>query len=332
MNALHKSAPIITAVVISYNTADLTLQAVRSLQQSKKNTVNIVIIDNASTDGSVGKIMRRLKLESKPTPKITSAKDKSFIDLYASNSNLHLLSLRENLGFGRANNLGSNFLQADYYFFLNSDAEVTNTTIGTLIKLLQERPETGIIAPQLHNRDGSIQKQGGYLPTIGRLLRWIFMLDHVLPPHQWSHPYQHQLKHLRNIRNGHPRTVGWVGGTAMMIRKACWDDVNGFDPAIFMYGEDIDICWRAKNKNWLTQLAVAGNVIHLGSASSDSENALVGEIKGLLYLSTKFFTESDQKLLKLILKVGLRYRAVIFAILRRYGRQRAYQTALKLVG
>ena len=116
----------------------------------------------------------------------------------------------------------------------------------------------------------------------------------------------------------------------MMISRPCLEEIGGFDPSIFMYGEDVELCWRATSSLG-RGLVDTGPVIHLGSASSDHKNAIIGEINGLLYLWYKHASGTDLWLLRQILRFGIRLRILIFGILRRYGRQRAYQEALALV-
>jgi hypothetical protein len=125
--------------------------------------------------------------------------------------------------------------------------------------------------------------------------------------------------------------VGWVGGTAMMVARPCLEEIGSFDPAIFMYGEDVDLCWRATQRHWDVAITSEAQVIHFGSASSSKKNAILGEIAGLVYLWEKHHSRAELRLLKLILRFGLHWRSLIFGILHRYGQQRIYREALALV-
>jgi len=267
---------------------------------------------------------------------------------YEAKVDLHTLSLLpsdRNLGFGRANNLAAAGTDAEYVFFLNSDAFVQPSTLKNLVKQFVRRPvqstsvlsrmqqrldNVGIIAAELHNQDGSLQLQGGNLPTTSNVLRWITFLDD-LPLFNRLPAYQHHDHDMKRYHRRPLAKVGWVGGTAMMISRPCLDEIGAFDSEIFMYGEDVDLCWRATLRHWDVALSSKAKVVHLGSASSGQKSAVLGEIKGLLYMWQKYRSQADFWVLRQVLKIGLVLRSIIFGILRRYGQQRTYQEALELV-
>lgn len=357
--------PSVAVVIVSYNTASLTAKAVESVLASVGVSCQVYIVDNHSTDRTVsllrkrfslheakrmGAAMRDIALRPKQVELFPGVeKDwQSIESIYSASSGEHevtLLLSRDNLGFGRANNLIAAATGTDFVFFLNSDAQVSPKSIAKLTSVFgAQSAETavlaraqkkldnpGIVAAQLSNPDGTIQRQGGTLPTLSNLARWIFFMDDLPFFGQIFGSYQHHDEEMRRIQHQGVQKVGWVGGTALMISQPCLAELGGFDPQIFMYAEDIDLCWRADQKHWDCVIAVADEVVHQGSASTNKKNAIHGEIKGLVYLWQKYHARFEQSMLSLVLRIGLSLRVLIFGILRQYGRQRIYREALALV-
>lgn len=357
----------VCAVVISYNTAELTRKSIDALLASKGVLLDVVVIDNASTDRSPVSLARRYRLRKNHelmTNLESKKKDDRLNQLFGNladdidqvsnvrstavgEHNLHVVELRKNIGFGRANNLASAMLECEYYFYVNSDAFVKPRTAFALTRAFSSTDfvktssvlsrtqavidNVGIAAAHVFNADKTIQVQGGALPSLPNLFRWITFLDDVPFISRVLTSYQHHESQMRSLRQKKLAKVGWVGGTAIMISRPCLEEIGGFDPHIFMYGEDVELCWRANRRHWDVVLTDAGQVIHLGSASSDHKNAIIGEINGLLYLWYKHSSGFDLWLLRQILRFGIGLRILVFGILRRYGLQRAYQEALALV-
>jgi GT2 family glycosyltransferase len=358
--------PKVGVVILSYNTADLTRQAVDDVLQSKGVDLEVIVVDNASTDRSSLTLSRKYRLRkdtaysgkvaliqqtaAEPGRQGVTQDLESIRTIRSTNiegHSLHLIELNTNLGFGRANNLAAAFLETDFLLFLNSDAFVRPRTILQLTQTFARKPFTksttvlsrmtqvidnvGIAAAQVYNEDKTIQVQGGALPSLPSIFSWIFFLDDIPGLQQIMPTYQHHVSQMRSLKKKKTAKVGWVGGTVMMISRSCWEEIGGFDPHIFMYGEDVELCWRASHRHWDVVLVDTGPLVHLGSASSDHRNAILGEINGLLYLWYKHASPFDLWMLRQILRFGIRLRIVIFGILHRYGRQRTYQEALALV-
>lgn len=364
----QQSWPRVAVVIISYNTSDLTRQAVEKALASRHVDLELFIVDNASVDRTPVHLARKYRLrkdhdllqQAEQLGKLEEQHpiwsnvntDVSFIRNIRSAKHkqhtLHLIELSENVGFGRANNLGVALAENEneYFFFLNSDAFVEPNTIRHLTRsfidsafvkksaVLRRQKQlldnVGIVGAQVFNQDGTVQVQGGRLPALSNVFNWIFFIDD-LPFFHMLGSYQHHHEDMKRLLKKKQAKVGWVGGTAMMVRRACMEEIGGFDPLLFMYGEDVELCWRADKKHWDVALVDAGEVIHLGSASSTQKKAIVGEINGLLYLWHKHGSRFEYLLLRFILRWGIRLRILVFGILRRYGRQRAYQEALALV-
>lgn len=370
-NTWKKSAravPKVGAIVISYNTNDLTRQAVEKILDSSSVDLEVVVVDNNSSDRTTinltrryglrknKKMMDQLGLVDQVEQRIWSnlpvdlEKVTNIRSAKIGQHQLHLVEMKDNLGFGRANNVGC-FLVKDveYFCFINSDAFVLKRTISKLARSFKnvgqqfakrssvlrrkqnKLDNLGIVAAQVFDEDGGVQKQGGSLPTWANIFAWIFFLDDIPLLGRFINSYQHHQDEMKRLLRQGKAKVGWVGGTVMMIAKSCLFEIGGFDPALFMYGEDVELCWRATQKHWDVALLDGGKVIHIGSASSSSKRAIIGEIKGLLYFWRKHRSAGEYWIIKKIILAGVSFRILIFGILRRYGRQRAYQESLEVV-
>ena len=104
----------------------------------------------------------------------------------------------------------------------------------------------------------------------------------------------------------------WVGGTAMMIRRAVFDEIGTLVENIFMYGEDVEFCMHAKDHHWDVAILTPAKIVHYGSASSTSANALIGEFKGYLYIWSKHKPLWQMPWLKAILQTGALLRSFLF--------------------
>jgi GT2 family glycosyltransferase len=101
----------------------------------------------------------------------------------------------------------------------------------------------------------------------------------------------------------------------MFIRRSVVTDIGGLDEKIFMYAEDVDYCMRATKKGWKVGIVPSASICHIGSASGSSNRALLGEIKGLMYLWKKHFPAWQTPLIRLIFWKGALLRYLLFGIL-----------------
>lgn len=303
----NKQDILLSIIVVSYNTADLTQQTIQSIfdslvdEQKWSNLLEVLVVDNNSTDSSVNKI--KLLLQKYPVIK--------------------LIENQENLGFAKANNLAAKNAAGKYLLLLNSDTIVQK---GALEKLISgaERNNLAVAAPTLLNQDLTYQAQGGDLPNLFTLLNHYWLLDDLpligkyLPSTQKTGLNFADLPENSYDQETHTTIIpsGWVGGTAMLVEKEYWQKVNGLAEEIFMYGEDVEFCHRIFKLGGKIGQVMEAKIVHLGSASSSSANALIGEIKGYLFFFAKHRPTWQMPLLKFIIKVGITLRLIIFSLFK----------------
>lgn len=272
----------VSIIIVSYNTKVLTAQAIQSVLGAGE----IIVVDNDSRDGSPE------YLHNIFGKKIT------------------ILKQRTNGGFAQANNAGIKASSGDTILLLNSDTIASVDAVARLTKILHDNPTYGLLSCRLVNEDGSYQPQGGELPTLLSVAAWwLWPLPGIVPG----------LDAYQNTDDVEGTSIvdrGWIGGTALMIRREVIEKIGNLDEKIFMYAEDVDFCLRAHNAGFLVGITPQAQITHLGSKSAGSANALLGEVRGLLYLWKKHFPAWQTPLLVVILLKGSVLRWLLFGILR----------------
>lgn len=229
------SCPDLSVVIVNWNTRDLLAQCLQSVYETAGGmNLEVWVVDNASTDGSVEMTRRQF-------PRV------------------QLIENGENVGFARANNQAMAVSQGRYALLLNSDAVVRPGALQSLCRFMDQNPEAGILGPKLLNPDGSFQASYMDFPTLldeVLLLTKLFHLFH--PPCFPSHsPAQSQ----------EISEADWVPGACLMIRQATLKQVGGLDEEFFMYSEEVDWCWRVKQAGWKVFYTPEAEVLHLGGQS-----------------------------------------------------------------
>jgi GT2 family glycosyltransferase len=285
----------LSIIVVSFNTKQITLDCLKSIYATADDLkLEVIVVDNASTDGS---------------------------------AELATIKNPDNKGFAAANNQGIRIAKGEYILLLNSDTIVKPHAFKRLINFMDSHPQVGIAAPQLLNPDGSIQPNGGFLPRLSNIIAWMLFVDDLpfVSPWFWSY----QLRYLPAFRR--TRAMGWLQGAALVLRRYTIEEVGPLDENIFMYAEDVDICYRARKSGWQVMLLPQAQIIHKGFQSGSSEKSILGEYQGLKYIFQKHKPAWEMPLLRCFLKLGALLRLIIFGtILRDKHKYAIYKTALAL--
>ncbi|MBO0698326.1 MAG: glycosyltransferase family 2 protein, partial [Zavarzinella sp.] len=145
-----------------------------------------------------------------------------------------------NTGFAKAANAGCRLGRGEWVLLLNPDTAVPEGFLDQLEGLCRtlddEEPRAGVVGLSLQHADGTDQASSGPPPTLGRTLAGL-----VLP---------RRVRKCRPVRANDRVAVPWVTGCGMLIRRACWEDLGGFDESFFLYYEDADFCRRAWANGW----------------------------------------------------------------------------------
>jgi GT2 family glycosyltransferase len=294
--------PILSIIIVSYNTADLTSNCLKSIIQDKGLTqidYEIIVVDNNSSDDSLIKI-NQFKTD------IKSKKNISF----------KLITNKTNHGFGKANNQGLKIASGNYILFLNSDTLILHSAISQSLDWLCSHPESSICTAQLLNHDKTIQASGGFFPNLANIFTWCLSLDDlplvnkIIKP---IHPHTPQFYTKDKFYLSDHRQ-DWVTGAFFLTRKPLLDKVNGFDENYFMYGEELELAYRIhqitpNNQVWYL---IGPQIIHFGQASAVKKlDPILNEYKGFLSFFKKHKPKWQYPLVKVLLKINALIRSII---------------------
>ncbi len=231
----------------------------------------------------------------------------------------HLLRQQSNDGFAAGVNRGARESTAPYVLLLNPDCVASPETCGRLAAWMDAHPGVGAAGPRILNSDGTVQASARRFPdlTTGIAGRSSW-LTRVFPRNPLS---RHNLAPSQ-ARSDAARTVDWVSGAVMIIRREAFDAVAGFDTAFFLYWEDADFCRRLEHAGWQIMYVPELTVRHAGGRSSRhaADASLVAFHRSAFRLFWKHSNAATKLLAPLVL-AGLRAR---LALMRRVVRRRGH--------
>lgn len=230
----------VSILILNYNTCRLTMDCIRSVYESDTSfSYEIILIDNNSHDDSVEKISREF-------PGVT------------------LIANKENVGFARGNNQGMEVASGRYVLLLNSDTVIRRDTLETMVSFMDTRPDLGASGCKVILPDGSLDKacKRGF-PTPAASFYYAFGFSRLFPDKPRFNGYQ-----LGYLSPDEAYPVDCLVGAFMLVRRETIDRVGGLDETFFMYGEDLDWCYRIKEAGWGIYYYPQTSIIHLKGGSA----------------------------------------------------------------
>jgi len=246
----------LSIIIINYNTPDLVHQAITSVYSFLKEfSFEIIVVDNASTKGSIKESLHFF-------PEVI------------------LIKSIENIGFGRANNLGFEKSTGEFVFLLNSDAYlIDELSVPLMINYLNENDDVGVVGPNFLKADGS--KNYAY----GNLLGFRKMISDM---GIWKIPNDSKKDYatFKVCDTNSPTEVGYLAAAGIIIKRSVIEKVGLFDPRFFLYFEDMELGWRYAQNKYSSVLMPNATIIHLGGASSGTQNPTIA---GFILKSKKYY-------------------------------------------
>lgn len=288
----NKLSPVVTIAIVSYNTRVETVKSIQSVFNStgfSPAELEVILVDNNSPDDTVSYVKSHF-----PQVKVMANK--------------------VNKGFGGGNNQAAKVAKGKYLLLLNPDAFLAKDSLKHLVGILSKRPDVLSVGPQLRYGDGRLQLSGGYLPTPGRVLAWMWWLD-KLPLIKKLIPTPYHV--IDPIWHTKPQYPEWLMGACIMFRTKEFLASGGFDEKIFMYAEEVELYRRLKEslakKVYFTP---ATKVVHLGGVSTKKANAyrLALELKGIEYIYQKHYPRLFW-FIKFVIITGVVMRVGIFSLI-----------------
>ncbi len=229
----------LSIIICSFNTREMTLECLRSIRMQTCNIrYETIIVDNNSADGSVAAIRREFPA-------------------------LRVISLKENIGFARANNLAAKEAKGRRILLLNPDTVVLDRAIERLVAFAEDNPASRLWGGRTIFADGSLNRSSCWRSiNLWVLMCFAFGLTGIAPNSRLLNPESYG-----GWKRDTVREVDIVTGCFFMIDRQMWDQLGGFDPLFFMYGEEADLCYRARKLGAHPTISPSATIIHHGSAS-----------------------------------------------------------------
>lgn len=291
---------LLSIVTLNYNKSHLTVSCLVSLhQQFEKELahgeIEVIVVDNASPDNSAEVLREEIKKKAY--------------------KNVHLIANSENAGFGKGCNLGAKHAKGEFVLFLNNDTIVKDRGVLTMAQYMNENRDVSILGGQLTNFDGSKQPSVGSFYTLDKVFMLLLGLQ----------KYGIVDKNPDEIAE-----VDWVKGGLFMVRKHVFETLHGFDENIFMYTEDMELCYRAKLKGLKVYFYPDVHVLHQETGSSNRTFAIVNIYKNLLYFYKKHKSRQEYLLLRSLLFTKAVTLIGVGKVLRKPYYTQTYEKALKV--
>lgn len=238
----------LSIIIVSFNTKDITKNCLLSLKKNFSKyplDYEIIVVDNASKDGSV-EMLKKIEKNWK---------------------NLKIILSKENLGFGKGNNLGLKKAKGKYILYLNSDTIVEDLDFNDLLNLLDFRKEIGALTVRVNLLDGNIDPacHRGF-PTLWRSFCYFLGLEKIFK----NVPLLNRVfggYHLCHLNLNEVHEIESATGAFFLTRKEILDKIGGFDEDYFAYGEDIEMAWQIKSLGYKILYYPLWSIIHLKSVS-----------------------------------------------------------------
>lgn len=238
---------LVSVIVVSFNTRDLLRTCLASVARLERPH-ELVVVDNASQDGSTDMVALEF-------PQAV------------------LLRNATNEGFGRANNAGMARARGDVFVLLNSDARLLDGRLVALIERVRAERTLGIAGPRLRYPDGRLQPSAYRFGSVGLMALEEWGLYKLAPRARraewllggyWDH--------------AHARPVDWLVGACLVVRREVYTRTGGFDPSLFLYGEEVEWCRRVRAAGFEVRFDPSAEVEHVGHASAHEALGATGRL------------------------------------------------------
>jgi len=277
----------LSVIIVNYNVKELLENCINSiLAASTKIKTEIIVVDNNSFDGSVEYLQNK----------------------FSHLQNFKIISNKINLGFSKANNQGVKIASGKYVLILNPDTLLKEDTLEKTIGFYEKNNNAGAVTCKLILPNGKLDLAcRRSFPTPSVAVFRILGLSKIFPKSKTFGKYN-----LTYLNENSTYEVDSVVGAFMLIKKEIYDKINGFDEEYFMYGEDLDLCYRLKKAGHKNYYFHETSIIHYkGESTKKSSISYVSNFYGAMQIFAKKNLNSNSVILNLLIHFMIFYRAVI---------------------
>jgi len=274
----------LSVVILNWNACEFLVDALNSiLEKQWRSAIEIIVVDNHSQlDDSVAVVQRDF-------------------------STVRLIAHDANIGFSAGNNLGWKVARGRHVLFLNPDTITHDGALDALVDFLDVHPQAGACGPKMLYPDGALQASCRAFPSVGAGLFRNTILGRIFPRNPWTRSYLMQgFNHEREAK------VDWLSGSALCVRREAMHQFGGWDEDFFMYCEDVDLCYRLKQRGWERCYVPQAVITHRIGASSDwAQGAMIRQHHGsMLLFFRKHYTRGWGILIFPLAALGIGIRAL----------------------
>ena len=232
--------PKLSIIIVNYNVKEFILNLLKSITSAAKDfSYEVIIVDNASDDGSIEVIKEK----------------------YPS---VNLIVNNKNVGFGKANNQALLQAKGEFFLLLNPDTIVKEDTFEKMFDFFERNPEAGMAGCKVLNPDGTLQLAcRRSFPGPWTSFTKVTGLSSLFPKSKLFAKYN-----LTYLDENKSYEVDAISGSFMFIRKEVYEKIGGFDPEFFMYGEDLDLCYRVQKSGYKVYYVHSTEIIHYKGEST----------------------------------------------------------------
>jgi O-antigen biosynthesis protein len=279
----------LSIIIVNYNVKEFLLNLLESIRKAAKNiSMEIIVVDNASDDGSIEILTKKFK-------------------------NVKLIANKKNVGFGAANNQAMEIAKGKYFLLINPDTIVREDTLTKMIEFFEETPNVGIAGCKVLNPDGTLQLAcRRSFPGPWTSFTKVTGLSKLFPNSRLFARYN-----LTYLNEDETYEVDAISGAFMMMKKEAYEKIGGFDEQFFMYGEDLDLCYRTQKACYKVFYVNSTEIIHYKGEST--KRSSIDETK-IFYEAMHLFVRkhfSSSFIVESILQMAIFFRK-LFAFLNIY--------------
>ena len=235
---------VLGVVAVTYSPGETLERFLDSLAKATTRQVHVVLSDNGSTDGAPERAATRPNVTFRPTG--------------------------GNLGYGGGANRGMAALPAEIEWVVvaNPDIEWSPGSLDELLAATTRWPRGGAFGPLIREPNGKVYPSARLLPSLGRGIGH-GTLGRLWPDNPWTRSYRQSDTEIVE------RTSGWLSGSCMLLRRAAFDEVHGFDERYFMYFEDVDLGDRIGQAGWQNVYVPSAEVTHIGGHATSRASTVM---------------------------------------------------------
>ena len=266
----------LSIVIVNYQTFELTKNTIESVfKHDYSFNLEIIVVDNASSDDSLAKLQNYFKDKVK------------------------FIASKENNGFAAGNNQALKIAQGKYILLLNSDTIVWENTLENIYHYMEEHSDVGACGCRVLLENGELDK--ACKRSFPNVKNSFFRLFHI-PTNSDDDNYN-----LDNLPDDEVYEIDCLTGACMFMRSEALNQVGFLDETFFMYGEDIDLCYRIKNGGWKIVYYGESIITHLkGASSKKQKNKLIYEFYRAMYIYyKKHHADESSFLVNIVVYIGI---------------------------